>query len=258
MIVDIHAHLDFPSMQERLDEVLNRAKAAGVKAIYTSGINPQTNRIALELAAKYDVIQPSLGIYPLEPLKCELIFDKTTGKPEEPFDVDDEIKFIQKQKPPLIGEIGMDRHFIKDKDKEQEETFLKLINLAMKIKKPMLIHTRKAEEQCIDILESASARKVIMHCFTGKKKQINRIEDNGWYCSIPPIIVRSQQFQMLAEEMPIGQLLTETDSPYLSPYKDRQNEPAFISSTIKKIAEIKQLDPIETEKMLYMNYLKII
>ncbi|MCF7862323.1 TatD family hydrolase [Candidatus Woesearchaeota archaeon] len=257
MIVDIHAHLDFPSMQERLDEILIRAKEAGVKAIYTSGINRHTNRVALAMAEKYDIIQPSLGMYPLEPLKHEIEMDGM-DVPNDPFDVDEEIKFIRKQKPPLIGEIGMDRAFITDKDKEQEETFSKMIRLAMKIKKPMLIHTRKAEEQCIDILESESAKRVIMHCFTGKKKLLKRIADNGWYCSIPPIIVRSQQFQILAEEMPIGQLLTETDSPYLSPYKDKENEPAFITSTILKIAEVKQLDPAETEKMLYMNYLNII
>ncbi len=253
MIVDIHAHLDHKDID--IPKVLSNAEKSGVSKIFTSGINPHTNRIALELAEKYEIVEASLGIYPIEALKKEI----ETGEyplPNESFDIDEEIDFIRKKNPLVIGEVGMDRAMVTDKDKEQAELFQKMIDLAEELNKPLIIHSRKAEAQIVDILESSSIKKVIMHCFMGKKKLVKRISDNGWMFSVPPNITRSQQFQIIADEVPLSQLLTETDAPYLSPYKDQLNEPAFITETIKMISKIKQLEYSEVEKNLYMNYQK--
>ena len=96
-----------------------------------------------------------------------------------------------------------------------------------------------------------------MHCFCGKKSLVKRIADNGWYITIPTSVVRAQQFQDIVKNVPITQLFCETDSPYLSPYKDKMNEPAFILESYNKISEIKKMDALEVANSIYMNWQKV-
>ena len=100
-------------------------------------------------------------------------------------------------------------------------------------------------------------KKVVMHCFSGKFKLVKRIEDNGWFFSIPTNIIKLLHFQNIVKEVSLNQLLTETDAPFLSPYKDRINEPSFIVETIRKMSEIKQMDENEIKNIIYMNFQKI-
>jgi TatD DNase family protein len=96
-----------------------------------------------------------------------------------------------------------------------------------------------------------------MHCFCGRLHLVKRIIKNGWYFSIPTNVVRSQQLQLIAEHAPLSQLLTETDAPQLSPYKDRRNEPAFVIESVKAIARIKGLDETEVANAIYQNYQRL-
>jgi len=173
------------------------------------------------------------------------------------FDADEEIDFIRKNKSNIvaISEVGLD--FVNGESKEQIEDFDRMIKLAEELKKPIVVHSRKSEQKCIEMLESSKNKKIIMHCFSGKKSLVKRISDNGWFLSIPTIVVRSQQFQEIAGNIPITQLFCETDSPYLSPYKEKTNEPAFVIESYKKIAEIKNMDVIEVINSIYMNWQKI-
>ena len=141
-----------------------------------------------------------------------------------------------------------------------EENFRKIINFAKKVKKPIVIHSRKAEKECIDVLEDEIKHKeidVVQHCFSGKKSQMTRAIELGHYFSIPPNIIIASNFQTLVKKCPLSQLLTETDSPWLSPYKDRPNEPAFVAKTIEKIAEVKGMNVKEVEEQIWQNYLKV-
>lgn len=252
MLVDVHCHLDFEGLRERLDEVIANAKNAGVKSIITSGVNPETNRIALEIASKYkDIVHASFGLYPIDALEREGLVGK-------PIDVDAEIKFLEKNKDKFIsiGEVGLDMHSGKDLNR-QKEAFGKVLEAAKKLDKTILVHSRKAESEAIDMLESFGMKKVIMHCFTARKHVVKRAYDLGYYFSIPPVIVRLQQFQDMADFVDINHILTETDAPFLSPFKEKRNEPAFVTETIKKIAEIKKMDIVEVENNIWMNYQKL-
>ena len=148
----------------------------------------------------------------------------------------------------------MDYFWNKDNKKEQLTLFEKMISLAEKLNKPIIVHSRKAEEDTIEILQSSKLKKIIMHCFTGKKKLVKKINNNGWFLTIPTCVVRSQQFQDIAKETPINQLFCETDAPYLSPFRDMRNEPAFIIESYKKLAEIKKMDLKEVINNIWMNY----
>jgi TatD DNase family protein len=256
MLVDVHCHLDFKGLKERLDEVIENAKKAGIKSIITSGIDPKTNRLALEYAKKYDIVNASFGLYPIDALERE-------GHISEAFDVDEELKFLEENKGDFIciGEIGLDLHSGKDIEKQKKD-FIKVLKIAKKLDKPVIIHSRKAELETLEILEKYEMKKVIMHCFTAKKSLIKRAYDNGYYFSIPPVIVRLQQFQQMAELVDINHILTETDAPFLSPYKNDDdswniNEPAYIVETVKKIASIKGMDVKEVENNIWMNYQKL-
>ena len=258
LLIDAHCHLDHVFFKDDLDQVIERAKKAGVKVIITSGINPESNRKALALAEKFDIIKVSLGIYPVDALAKEIEVGEYPMQPAV-FNVDEEIEFIRKNKDKSIavGECGLDYYWIKNKNKEQQEVFSKLISLAEKIKKPIIVHTRKAEEDCVTMLECSKLKNIILHCFSGKKNLVKSASDKGWYFTVPTNVVRSQQFQEMVKMVNIAQLLTETDAPYLSPFKEKKNEPAFVAETIKKIAEIKKMDQEEVANNIFMNYQRI-
>ena len=259
MIVDVHAHLDHASFDMDRDEVIKRAVDAGVKAINTNGLNPETNRKTLELSRKYDIVKAAIGIYPPDALRKE-VEHSDNPLDAEMFDVSKEIEFIRKNAENIIaiGECGLDFTASNEQEKEeQKDVFRKMIALAEELNKPIVVHSRKAEKDVIDILSESGIKKVLLHCFCGKKGLVKQGADLGYYFSIPCNVVRAQNFQQIVEKVNINQLLTETDSPFLSPFRDKRNEPSFITESIKKIAEIKEMDIDEVEKNIYMNYQKL-
>jgi len=245
MLVDVHCHLNFTDYDKDRDEVVKRAEKLDMVVI-DSGTCIKDNRKSLELSKKYKSIKSSLGLYPLYATKLKIK------------DLENEINFIEKNKNDTIavGEIGLDG-LEKDSMEKQKEIFGRMLSLAEKIKKPVVIHSRKAEKECIEIIETFKIKNVNMHCFSGNFKLVKKVQDNGWVFSIPANIVRLFHFQKIVEETPISQLLTETDSPYLSPFIEKRNEPSFVVETVKKISEIKKLNEEETKKLIFMNFQKI-
>ncbi|MBW2983826.1 TatD family hydrolase [Candidatus Woesearchaeota archaeon] len=262
ILVDIHAHLDHAKFKNNLDKVVENARKAGVKAIITSGVNAATNKIALQLQEKYDIVKASFGLYPIDALAHELNIEADSFvRDVERIDVDQQLDWMEdnKDKCIAIGEVGLDYYWVKDKQQEMKYVFDKVIAVVEKIKKPIIVHTRKAEQDCVDMLDSSTIdpKKIVLHCFSGNKKLIKRAADNNWNFSIPPVITRLQHFQMMAEIININQLLTETDAPYLSPYPGKTNEPAYVVETIKKIAEIKGFEQEEVANNIFMNFQRI-
>ena len=257
MLVDVHSHLMFDDFKEDLNNVIERARKSNVKYIICSGVNHSTNLMALELAKKYDIIKASLGIYPLDAVGLGHSDDVIRGVGE--IDVDEEIKFIKKNKDKIIaiGEVGLDASPENPKLEEQKEVLWKIIKLAEEIKKPLVVHTRKAERECVEILESSKLKNVVLHCFTGNLKLVKKAEDLGFYLSIPTVVTRLKHFQEVIERTSLNNLLTETDAPYLSPYKGERNEPSYIKETIKIIADIKKITEEETENIIFSNFQKV-
>ena len=256
LLIDAHSHLDHHLLISKIDDIIKRAKNAGLKHIITNGINPQTNRICLELSKKYDIVECGMGIYPRAALKKELENENSSLKFQD-FDIDEEIEFIKKNKNHIvaISEVGLD--FVHGEDKQQIEDFQKMIQLSEELSKPIVIHSRKAEQKAVEMLESSKNKKIIMHCFSGKKSLVKRIADNGWFLTIPTVVVRAFQFQDIIKNVPITQLFCETDSPYLSPYREQTNEPAYVVESYNKLAEIKTMDIIEVANNIYMNWQKV-
>ncbi|MDP3989906.1 MAG: TatD family hydrolase [archaeon] len=247
MYVDVHCHLDM--IDRPVEEVVENARKKNVKAIVTQGVNPANNWVVLKIAEKFKEVIPALGMYPLDCLNL---------KDEE---IDAELDFIKKNKDKVfaIGEIGLD---LKEDSREkgfekQKDVFSKFVLLGIKLKKPIIVHSRKAELDVIEILESLEAKKVIMHCFSGKMKLVDRVVKNGWFLSIPANVKYSQQFQDVVKRVPIESLLCETDSPYLSPDKEFPNKPENVVESYKKIAEIKGLSLKKVEEIIEENFKKL-
>jgi TatD DNase family protein len=264
-LIDIHAHLEHGRFKDDLDSVVKRFKDAGGEFIVESGVSTVTNRKALEISEKYDCVKASFGIYPIDALAKEMENGEADGflRDLEKFDVDKEMTWIEEHADDCvaIGEIGLDynwKDFQTDEMKEkQKEVFRKTLKLAKKLGKPVVVHSRKAEEDAIEVLEELEMKKVVMHSFNGKKALIRRCVENGWFFSVPAVITRLQHFVMLVEMVPLEQLLTETDAPYLSPVAGERNEPANVAVTIKEIARIKELDEEEVGEKMFGNAKKL-
>lgn len=260
-LVDVHCHLNHKELMVDLDGIIVRAKKAGVKAMVVSGTNTLSNKDVLELAKKDKIIKVSLGIHPIDALGLS---EGETGisKQKGIIDLEKEFKFIEDHKDKIvsIGEVGLDFHWDKEHHQEQMEIFRKIIRFAIKIKKPLVVHTWDAEEECLNILEEEIKNKeipVVLHCFSGRKSLISRAKDQGYYFSVPPSISRVGNFQTLVQKVDLKQLLTETDAPWQTPFKGQLNEPAFVLETIKKIAEIKKLSSEEAAEQIWKNYLEV-
>jgi len=247
-LVDVHCHLNHGRFGKDLDEVVERFRKAGGEVLVTSGVNKGSNREALELAERYDVVRASFGIYPVDALAKECEVGEADGfRDLVEFDVDEELAWIEAHAGDCVavGEIGLDYNWKEFQSEEmresQKKVFRKCLKMAKKIGKAVVIHSRKAEADAIEILEEMKMERVVMHCFNGKKALIRRCVENGWSFSVPAVITRLEHFKMLVEMVPLRQLLTETDAPYLSPVVGERNESVNVAVTLKEIARIKGL-----------------
>jgi len=226
-------------------EILENLKDKNIIAI-TNGLNPKSNRESLKLSEICENVKSSLGFYPMEAI-CE-----------DEYNLDKEIEFIEANSKKIIaiGEIGMDfKECFEDKKREkQKEIFKKFVNLAIKINKPIIVHSRKAEEDIIKILEESKYKKVILHCFSANFKLIKRAANNEWFFSIPTSVKYNEHFQKIIEEIQINQLFCETDSPFLHPIKLKNNTPLNISFVYEEISRIKRISLKEVESMIEHNF----
>lgn len=253
VFIDVHSHLDFESFNSDREELLNNMKKRNIFAL-SNTLNRENYKYTKQLYKNaQDVVAVCPGLYPQD---AETISD---------IDFDSYLKELQSTKNDFlaIGEVGLDKHKTSDLKlfKLQIKRFRQLIELAIKIDKPIIIHTRKAESEIIEILreyvEKCNFKKFVLHCFSGKKKFIKDICELRIYCSIPLIVLNTDSFKLLVKELPISQLLVETDSPFLNPSKQR-NSPLNVPLIYKEIAKIKSLDEIEIENIIYRNYQKLI
>ncbi|HYD02839.1 MAG TPA: TatD family hydrolase [Alphaproteobacteria bacterium] len=259
LLVDVHAHLDIDGFEELggADKVILESLHAGVKTIVSNATDIESSRKVLEICKKHPNVKAALGIYPTHCL--EMI---EQGKEK---DIDEEILFIEKQiksgKCIAVGEVGLEYKEvpINDSKKEMQKNALrKFIHLAKKMNVPIILHSRGAEQDTIELLESEGMKnkKVIMHCFSGRKHLVARVRDNGWSFSIPCNVNRSLHFQQIVLDTPLEQLFTETDAPYLSPTPGTVNTPSNVKNSIEKIAELKKMTKEEVANILYSNYQK--
>tara|TARA_Y100000310_G_scaffold238891_1_gene242430 strand:+ start:1084 stop:1782 length:699 start_codon:yes stop_codon:yes gene_type:complete len=228
MLVDVHCHIqDY----EDLDDVVKECDV-----IINNGSSRESLKQSLAVSKKYKNVKVALGV-----LSCEI-----PDWSQKDFD------WLAKQKMIAVGEIGMDGTY-PGLDK-QEKWFRKFLELALKKDLPVIVHTRKAEKRVIEVLEEMKMKKVVLHCFCGGYKLIDRCLDNKWYFSIPTSVVYSKQFQEMVKRVPLTRILTESDAPFLAPVKGEKNKPGNVKLAVEKIAEIKGITAKECANAIFANY----
>lgn len=229
-VIDSHCHLDFPKFDIDREQTIQRACSNGIEHIINSGVDIKTNLSSLTLAENYKNIHATLGLSP------HIVISSNHEEIEQ------NLKFIENnlEKTVAIGEAGLDYYYFKklEEKKKQINIFEKIINLAHKYEKPLVIHGRKAEDTALQM--SNQLDKVIFHCYSGSIETMNKIIDAGYFVSVSTLVCFSTHHQKIVEKLPLENMILETDSPYLSPYKGR-NEPAFITESLEWIAKLKNI-----------------
>ncbi len=241
-VIDAHCHLDFPKFNPDREEAILRALGAGVIEMVNSGVDLKTNRSTLALSQKYEMIHATLGLSPL--FVCKASDEKIE---EVLLEIEEHVGEAVG-----IGEAGLDHYYHKDPAERQRQKnyFEKVIDIASRAEKPLVIHGRDAEEECLAM--SAHLDTVIFHCYGGSLSTADDIIDRGHYISIPTLVCFSEHHRQIAEKVPLENMLIETDSPYLSPRKGR-NEPAFVLDSVSTIAKIKDMEETEIARITRNN-----
>ena len=258
---DVHTHVTHERFRDDQNQVIARAIDAGLGAIVTNGLNPISNREVLALAAATPQIKPALGIYPTDAINKILPEDYPYRV--DRFEVDDEIAFIREcagqKKIIAVGECGLDGHLVGPETfTAQEKVFEALIGVAIEHDLPVIVHSRKREVRCAEILASLGAKKVDFHCFGGKTKHAQKwAEEYGWYFSIPANARVSESFKKMLASLPPEFILTETDAPYMGPVRGERNEPANVVGTVAYLAELRGWQEEDAKKTVWGNYLRL-
>jgi TatD DNase family protein len=241
-IVDTHAHLCDPVFDKDIVGILERSVGAGVSTIVAVGENLADAEKNLALAAKHSMIHAAAGLYPTH-------LDLDAAKQMH--------AFIRSHRDKLaaIGEVGLDYWIVKnDSEKEiQREIFRGFIELSKELELPLNVHSRSAGRHAVSVLLESAAERVQLHAFDGKVSAAMPAVDAGFFFSIPPSVVRSEQKQKLAKALPLSCLLIETDSPVLGPVPHERNEPANAIVALKMIAELKKITVDEAAEAVAQN-----
>ena len=252
-LIDTHAHLDFPELYNRLDEVLKNALENGVKRIVTISTNLNKIDKIIEISKNYKEVFHTVGVHPNEVLK-----DKNNSNYEMILNLSKNEKCVG------IGECGLDYHYGNDSKAEQKASFITQINVSRAINLPLIIHARDADKDMINILENEYKNgpfKAILHCFSSGKDLALCGLDLGFYISFSGIVTfkSAKLIQEIATLIPDNKILVETDAPYLSPtpLRGSVNEPKNCSITAKYLADIRKCEFSTFIDQLYMNSFKI-
>ena len=244
MFTDSHAHIDGPEFDADREEIIERARAAGVSVILNVGTgDPHSGAFerAVELGKKYESVYTAIGTHPHD---ARFYDDKA----------EDRIKtLVESERVIAWGEIGLDFHYDNSPRDVQIEVFKRQLRAAHECELPVVIHTREAESETIEILESAYSgadRRGIFHCFSGSMELAQRAVELGFLISFSGIVTfkKADELRAVAKQVPRDRLLIETDCPYLSPipYRGKRNEPAYVIEVARCLAG---LHGVELEEM---------
>jgi len=255
MLIDTHAHLNFPDYQDDLDEVIKRSLENGVKKIICVSSNLADSAKAIEIAKKYpDIIYAAVGIHPHQTDLQEKVSTEEQIKELE--------KMAKKKEVVAIGECGLDFSLVspaggpappmeKDRpEKEQIFLFKKQIEIALNLDLPILVHSRKALPQVLKILHSFKNKQSLLlrnkltgvfHCYSGGKSDIKKIEELGFYFGLDGNLTYDLGLQNVVKEIPLEKILLETDCPFLSPepFRGLRNEPKNVRMIAEFLAQTK-------------------
>jgi TatD DNase family protein len=247
MLIDSHAHLSLPEFDKDREEVIKRARDAGIQHIITIGTDSDDCRKAVALAKQYDFISAAVGIHPHD---AKTITSGTYTLLR---------KLAEDKKVVAIGEIGLDFYRNLSSRETQIPHFRKQLKLAREVALPVIIHDRDAHQEAVKILQEGKAETVggVIHCFSGDWDMAKACLDMGFYLSIPGTITykKSDEYRKLVSKLPLDRLLVETDSPFLTPhpFRGNRNEPGYVQYVAETVAWVKGIPQEELARITTKN-----
>jgi len=246
MLIDIHCHAN---LYLNLDEVLENAKKAGVEKIISVGMSHLSLERVIEISENNDMIYPALGIHPEEVKMNEKIEDNLNSV----------IEYIRNNEEKIcaIGEIGLDHHFVKNKDLYplQRKIFEEMLSLAQELQLPVNLHTKGAEQEIFDLLPSYDLPNVNIHWYSGPEKLLSLGIERDYYFSVTPAISYSPPVKNVVNSVDKNNLLLESDGPVK--YSGKIGTPAMVKNVLRKISNIKNIPKEDLEKQIEQNTKKI-
>lgn len=249
-MIDTHCHLVYEGVDP--EPAIARAREAGLQTIVTCGYPRDYGNNMTVFEKHPGFVFLSLGLHPID------IKDMTAGEVDKYLD---NIKML-KDRIIAVGEIGLDYHHFPGKNGEEAErfkiVFSKCLDLAKEIGKPVVLHTRKAEQECFDMVVSQGFRagQACFHCYGGGMELARKIIDHGFLISLSTNMDRSKNTKKIAKSFPLEQLLTETDSPFLSPTPGQKNEPANVRVVVEQVAGLRGMSVEDVDRQTTDNAVK--
>ncbi len=247
-LADSHCHLDDEQFDPDREEAIARARAAGVEILMAigTGEGPPDLEPAIRLAERYPFIYATVGVHPHYAAKAaEDTFPRLRALAAHP-------------KVRAIGEIGLDYHYDFSPRLVQREVFERQLALAAEAGRPVVIHTREAWDDTLEVLRSHWQGGGIMHCFTGDEQQARQALDLGFHLAFGGVVTfpKAEQVRQAARITPGDRLLVETDCPYLAPVprRGKRNEPAFLVETVRRLGEVRGEAPEELAEQTTGNF----
>lgn len=241
-MLDTHCHLNYIK-DETIDQLVGSAQKAGVDTIINIGVDEESSRLSVEYSNQYDAIYATVGVHP---------HDAKTLTPELMARLEE---WSQKKKVVAIGEIGLDYYRDLSPRKMQKEAFIKQLELAVKQKLPVVIHTRDAHEDALAIVKDFAPHLAggLFHCFQGDIKAAEDVFEIGFIISVGGVITfKNSLMAQTAEQAPLDKMILETDAPYLTPvpYRGKTNKPEYMPFIYKKLAELKEISLSEVQRQI--------
>lgn len=237
IIIETHAHLADPRFRPDLDEVIARAREAGVEYIVNVGYNLKNSRESVELAARYDCCYAAVGVHPHD---ARGVDDIALAEIES---------LARESKVVALGEIGLDFYRDRSPRESQKQAFVDQLSLAKRLGLPVIIHDRDAHAETMEILKEARPQKAVLHCFAGDAPMAREVILSGWLVSVAgPVTYKNPKYlPEVIKTVSAEGLMLETDCPYLppEPHRGQRSEPAHIPLIAQKISEI--LSPLTYE-----------
>ena len=251
MLIDTHAHIDMQNYSEQFEDILNNANNNSVEKIIIPGVEPLGFNRIIEIIEKYDNIYGALGVHPSEA--------KTFND-----DVSDRMLLLGTNKKIVaVGEIGLDYYWDKSFVELQKEIFIRQIEIAKELRKPVIIHDRDAHSDTFEILKQTKAKDtgVVMHCFSGSAEFAMQCVQEGFYIALGGVVTfkNAKKMKEVAKIVPIEKLLLETDSPYLTPepFRGKENQPAYVKYAAEEIARLREIDLDELAQRTSENAMRV-
>lgn len=246
-LVDTHCHLDNEKFDEDRLDVIDRIKG-NLEFCVNIGYDLTSSKKSLELAKKYDFIYAVIGVHPIDIAEYDEEIEK-------------ELELLAKDsKVVAIGEIGLDYHWMTEPKEIQQERFRRQLELAKRLNKPVVIHTRDAMEDTVNILKEYPNITGVIHCYPGSLETAKQLVDR-FYLGIGGTLTfkNSKKIVEVVKTIPLDRIVIETDCPYLTPepFRGKRNEPIYVEYIAKKIAEIKEITVEDVAKITTENAKKL-